>query len=202
MKSGSGATLRDVDDREYVDYVLSWGPLILGHAYPAVVKAISSAAARGSSFGAPTDAESDLAELIISMLPSIDRIRFVSSGTEATMSAARLARGFTHRPEDREVRRMLSRARRFVPDSGGVGRPHHRRPEFAGNYRRHGARYDRAALQRRRGGREGVRSQHGRDRGGRRRALRRKHGARPGAARLPAALARALHGTSRIARLR
>jgi glutamate-1-semialdehyde 2,1-aminomutase len=99
MKSGSGATLRDVDDREYIDYVLSWGPLILGHAYPAVVKAIASAASRGSSFGAPTEAESDLAELIISMLPAIDRIRFVSSGTEATMSAARLARGFTHRPK-------------------------------------------------------------------------------------------------------
>jgi glutamate-1-semialdehyde 2,1-aminomutase len=99
MKSGSGATLYDVDDREYIDYVLSWGPLILGHAYPAVVKAIASAASRGSSFGAPTEAESDLAELIVSMVPSIDRIRFVSSGTEATMSAARLARGFTRRPK-------------------------------------------------------------------------------------------------------
>jgi glutamate-1-semialdehyde 2,1-aminomutase len=99
MKSGSGATLRDLDDREYVDYVLSWGPLILGHAHPVVVKAISSAAARGSSFGTPTEAESDLAELIVSMVPAIDKIRFVSSGTEATMSAARLARGYTRRPK-------------------------------------------------------------------------------------------------------
>jgi glutamate-1-semialdehyde 2,1-aminomutase len=99
MKSGSGAILRDLDDHEYIDYVLSWGPLILGHAHPAVVKAIAAAAARGTSFGAPTEAESELAELVISMVPSIDRIRFVSSGTEATMSAIRLARGFTRRPK-------------------------------------------------------------------------------------------------------
>ena len=99
MKSGSGATLRDLDDREYVDYVLSWGPLILGHAHPAVVKAIAATAARGTSFGAPTEIETELAETIESMMPSIERLRFVSSGTEATMSAARLARGFTHRPK-------------------------------------------------------------------------------------------------------
>ena len=97
MKSGSGARMRDVDDREYLDYVLSWGPLILGHAHPNVVKAIAAAAARGSSFGAPTEAESELAELIVAMVPSIERIRFTSSGTEATMSAVRLARGFTKR---------------------------------------------------------------------------------------------------------
>src|SRR5580692_7513696 len=94
MKSGSGAILHDLDDHEYVDYVLSWGPLILGHAHPAVVKAISAAATRGSSFGTPTEAESDLAELVISMVPSIERIRFTSSGTEATMNAVRLARGY------------------------------------------------------------------------------------------------------------
>jgi glutamate-1-semialdehyde 2,1-aminomutase len=99
MKSGSGATLRDLDDHEYIDYVLSWGPLILGHAHPAVVKAVSSAAARGLSFGTPTEVETELAELILSMVPTIDRLRFVSSGTEATMSAVRLARGFTRRPK-------------------------------------------------------------------------------------------------------
>ena len=97
MKSGAGARMRSLDDREYLDYVLSWGPLILGHAHPNVVKAITTAAARGSSFGAPTEAESELAELIIAMVPSIERIRFTSSGTEATMSAVRLARGFTKR---------------------------------------------------------------------------------------------------------
>jgi len=97
MKSGSGATLTDVDGREYVDYVLSWGPLILGHAYPAVVKAIAAAAARGTSFGTPTEIETELAETIAGMMPSIERLRFVSSGTEATMSAIRLARGYTRR---------------------------------------------------------------------------------------------------------
>jgi glutamate-1-semialdehyde 2,1-aminomutase len=99
MKSGSGAVLHDLDDHEYIDYVLSWGPLMLGHAHPAVVKAIATAAARGVSFGTPTEAESELAELIISMVPGIERLRFVSSGTEATMSAVRLARGFTRRPK-------------------------------------------------------------------------------------------------------
>ena len=99
MKSGAGATLHDLDDHEYIDYVLSWGPLLLGHAHPAVVKAISTTAARGTSFGAPTEAETELGQLIVSMMPSIERIRFVSSGTEATMSAVRLARGYTHRPK-------------------------------------------------------------------------------------------------------
>ncbi|HEY8321914.1 MAG TPA: glutamate-1-semialdehyde 2,1-aminomutase [Candidatus Baltobacteraceae bacterium] len=97
MKSGAGARMRSLDDREYLDYVLSWGPLILGHAHPDVVKAITAAAARGSSFGTPTEAESELAELIVAMVPSIERVRFTSSGTEATMSAVRLARGFTGR---------------------------------------------------------------------------------------------------------
>ena len=97
MRSGSGATLTDVDGHEYIDYVLSWGPLILGHAHPAVVKAIQAAAARGSSFGTPTEAESELAELIVAMVPSVERVRFTSSGTEATMNAVRLARGYTHR---------------------------------------------------------------------------------------------------------
>ena len=97
MRSGNGATLTDVDGHEYLDYVLSWGPLILGHAHPAVVKAIQAAAARGSSFGAPTEAESELAELVVAMVPSVERVRFTSSGTEATMNAIRLARGYTHR---------------------------------------------------------------------------------------------------------
>jgi glutamate-1-semialdehyde 2,1-aminomutase len=97
MKSGSGAMICDVDGHEFIDYVLSWGPLILGHAHPAVVKAVQAAAARGSSFGTPTEAESELAELICAMVPSIERVRFTSSGTEATMNAIRLARGYTRR---------------------------------------------------------------------------------------------------------
>jgi glutamate-1-semialdehyde 2,1-aminomutase len=99
MKSGAGATLVDLDGHEYVDYVLSWGPLILGHAHPAVVKAIAAAAARGTSFGTPTEIETELAETITSMMPSIESVRFVSSGTETTMSAIRLARGYTRRPK-------------------------------------------------------------------------------------------------------
>jgi glutamate-1-semialdehyde 2,1-aminomutase len=97
MKSGSGAIVCDVDGHAYVDYVLSWGPLLLGHAHPAVTKAVTAAVARGSTFGAPTEAETELAELICSMMPGIERVRFTSSGTEAAMNAVRLARGYTRR---------------------------------------------------------------------------------------------------------
>ncbi|MBC5811380.1 MAG: glutamate-1-semialdehyde 2,1-aminomutase [Candidatus Eremiobacteraeota bacterium] len=97
MKSATGCTITDLDDNTYLDYVMSWGPLILGHAPPAVVKAVQAAATRGTSFGAPTEAETELAELVVSMVPSIDKVRFCSSGTEATMSALRLARAFTGR---------------------------------------------------------------------------------------------------------
>ena len=94
---GEGAWLEDVDGNRYVDLVLSWGPLILGHAHPAVVRAITEAAARGTTFGAPTEAEVRLAERIVAAFPSIEMVRFVSSGTEATMSAIRLARAATGR---------------------------------------------------------------------------------------------------------
>lgn len=94
---GAGAYLWDVDGNRYIDYVASWGPLILGHAHPAVIAAVEAAARRGTSFGAPTEAENSLAGLIIDAMPSIERVRLVSSGTEATMSAIRLARGFTGR---------------------------------------------------------------------------------------------------------
>jgi glutamate-1-semialdehyde 2,1-aminomutase len=95
--SAAGCRLTDLDGNEYIDYVMSWGPLILGHAYPAVIEAVTRAAARGTSYGAPTEAESELAELVVSMVPSVEKVRFCSSGTEATMSALRLARGFTGR---------------------------------------------------------------------------------------------------------
>ncbi len=97
VASGRGATVTDVDGREYLDYVQSYGPLILGHAHPAVVDAIRSAAPLGTSFGAPTEAEPALAERIIAAVPSIEMLRFVSSGTEAAMSAIRLARAATKR---------------------------------------------------------------------------------------------------------
>ena len=97
MASGKGAIITDVDGNDYIDYVLSWGPLILGHTHPEVVQAIGEQAARGASFGAPTLEENKLAKLVMERLPSIEMLRFVSSGTEATMSALRLARGFTGR---------------------------------------------------------------------------------------------------------
>ncbi|MBI1321278.1 MAG: glutamate-1-semialdehyde 2,1-aminomutase [Candidatus Hydrogenedens sp.] len=97
VRSGSGAWITDVDGNRYVDYVLSWGPLILGHAYPAVVEAVCVAMRAGSSFGIPTEAETLLARKIIQLVPSIEKVRLVNSGTEAAMSAIRLARGFTGR---------------------------------------------------------------------------------------------------------
>ena len=97
IKSGKGAEFTDLDGNTYIDYVMSWGPLVLGHAHPTVIAAINAAAANGTSFGAPTEAESELAELVIAMVPSVEKVRFCSSGTEATMSALRLARGFTKR---------------------------------------------------------------------------------------------------------
>jgi glutamate-1-semialdehyde 2,1-aminomutase len=97
IERGEGAFLWDVDGNRYIDYVGSWGPLILGHAYPPVVAAIEQAARRGTSFGAPTIAENELAELIVAAVPSIEKVRLVNSGTEATMSAIRLARGYTGR---------------------------------------------------------------------------------------------------------
>lgn len=92
-----GAFFWDADDKRYTDYIGSWGPAILGHAHPEVVKAVQAAAVHGLSFGAPTEAEIDIAEEICSLLPSVEQVRLVSSGTEATMSAIRLARGFTGR---------------------------------------------------------------------------------------------------------
>jgi len=98
LARGKGSRVWDVDGNAYIDYVLSWGPLILGHAEPRVLRAVRSAAARGTSFGAPTEAETQLAERIREALPSLERVRMVSSGTEAAMSALRLARAATGRP--------------------------------------------------------------------------------------------------------
>ena len=97
MVRGERARVTDADGNSYLDYVGSWGPLILGHAHPEVVAAVQCAAASGLSFGAPTEAEVEMAELLVALVPSMDMVRLVSSGTEATMSAIRLARGFTGR---------------------------------------------------------------------------------------------------------
>lgn len=97
IKKAKGAYLFDADDNQYIDYIASWGPLILGHAYEPVIKAIQEKVADGTSFGAPTELEIQMAELIKSMVPNVDLVRMVSSGTEACMSAIRLARGYTGR---------------------------------------------------------------------------------------------------------
>ena len=97
MKRGQGSRLYDEDNNEYIDYVCSWGPLILGHSHPQVVKALKTAVERGSSFGTPTELETTLAKMICAAIPSIEKVRLVNSGTEATMSAIRLARAFTGR---------------------------------------------------------------------------------------------------------
>lgn len=95
INRGAGSKIYDVDGNEFVDFVCSWGPMILGHNHPAVVEAVRASLENGTSFGAPTPLEVELAELVVEALPSVERVRFVNSGTEATMSAIRLARGFT-----------------------------------------------------------------------------------------------------------
>ena len=133
VEKGEGDRIRDADGNAYIDYVLSWGPLILGHAHPRVVRAIQDAAAQGTSFGAPTALETELAELVNAAYPSMELLRFVNSGTEATMSAIRLARGFTGRDvivkfegcyhghaDGLLVKAGSGGATLGVPDSGGV----------------------------------------------------------------------------------
>lgn len=97
IRSARGAKIYDSEGREFIDYVLSWGPAILGHAHPVVIEAIEAAARRGTSYGAPTEAETEMAQLIVKAFPAIEMVRMVSSGTEAVMSAIRLARGYTGR---------------------------------------------------------------------------------------------------------
>ena len=133
VEKGEGARIWDADGNAYIDYVLSWGPLILGHAHPRVVRAIQEAASQGTSFGAPTALETELAELVNAAYPSMELLRFVNSGTEATMSAIRLARGFTGRDvivkfegcyhghaDGLLVKAGSGGATLGVPDSGGV----------------------------------------------------------------------------------
>jgi glutamate-1-semialdehyde 2,1-aminomutase len=97
IERAQGAYLYDIDGHKLIDYIGSWGPMIVGHAHPAVVDAIREAAALGTSYGAPTERETELAQMVVDMVPSIEKVRFVNSGTEATMSAIRVARGFTGR---------------------------------------------------------------------------------------------------------
>src|SRR5574341_2413561 len=133
VASAQGAAITDVEGRTYLDYVGSWGPMIVGHAHPRVVAALQKAAERGTSYGAPTPQETELARLVVEAMPSLELLRFVSSGTEACMSALRVARGFTgrdgilkfegcyHGHADSLLVKAGSGAMTFgVPDSGGV----------------------------------------------------------------------------------
>ena len=97
IASAKGSHITDIDGNTYIDYVGSWGPMVLGHAHPAVISAIQKAAERSTSYGAPTLMETEIAELIHEVYPSIEKLRMVNSGTEATMSALRAARGYTGR---------------------------------------------------------------------------------------------------------
>ncbi|MBT6603303.1 MAG: aminotransferase class III-fold pyridoxal phosphate-dependent enzyme, partial [Nitrosomonadales bacterium] len=97
FKAGMGSRLIDENDKEYIDYINSWGPMIVGHAHPDIVQSVKDTADHSLSFGAPTSKELTMAELLVKLVPSIEQVRLVSSGTEATMSAIRVARGFTKR---------------------------------------------------------------------------------------------------------
>ena len=120
IRRASGAHIEDVDGNRFIDYVMSWGPLIHGHAPRGLVKALAAAARDGTSFGAPLRSKSSSANGSRELMPSIERVRFVNSGTEATMSAIRVAQGGYRARADRQVRRLLPRARRPVPGQGGL----------------------------------------------------------------------------------
>ena len=121
IADAEGCMLRDVDGKSYIDYVCSWGPMILGHADPRVTAAIEESARRGTSYGAPTEVEVDMAEIIVEMVPSIDMVRMVNSGTEATMSAVRLARGYTGRDKIIKFDGLLPRPCGQPAGGGGFG---------------------------------------------------------------------------------
>ena len=199
---GEGAYLVDVDGNRYLDWVLSWGPLIFGHADPETVEAVREAALRGTSFGAPTEAEVELAAEIADAVPSIEKVRLVSSGTEAAMSALRLARGFTKRD------RIIKFAGGYhghvdaLLASAGSGARDARDPVDARRADRRHGRHDRLPVQRRRGGRRGRAPLRRRPRRDHRRAGRREHGRRPAGRRLPRGAAAAVRRVRRAARLR
>ncbi len=138
LVTGEGAYVTDEDGNRYVDLVQSWGPLPLGHARPEILAAARGALQRGSTFGAPTRGEVGLAELIAEAVPSIQKVRLTSSGTEAAMSAVRLARGATGRSTHRQVRRSLPRSQRRPARRRGLGRRDARHPRLARRHRGRG----------------------------------------------------------------
>ena len=202
VAGADGPYLVDTDGRRYVDYVQSWGASILGHAHPAVVDAVQRAAAAGTSYGAPTEREVELAEAIAARVPSVDKVRLVSSGTEAAMTAVRLARGATGRPKILKFAGCYHGHVDALLVSAGSGVATLGLPGLRRRHRGHRRRHRRRALQRRGRARRGVRPLRHAAGGGDRRAGRRQHG--PGAARgrLPRRAAAALHRRRRAADLR
>ena len=135
VQRGAGAWVWDADGNSFIDYVSSWGPLIAGHAHPQVVAALKDAVERGTSYGAPTELEIELAGLINAALPAVELVRFVNSGTEATMSALRLARAFTGRDKIIKFDGLLPRPCGRPAGEGGIGRGY---PRTTGQSRRAG----------------------------------------------------------------
>ena len=199
MVSGHGPYVVDADGRDYVDLVCSWGPMILGHAHPEVVEAVQSAVSRGTSFGTPTEGEVALAEEIVARVEPVEQVRLVSSGTEATMSAIRLARGFTGRTKvvkfagcyHGHVDSLLAAAGSGVATLGSARHPR--------RHRRLGGRHGRPALQRPRRGGRGVPRPRRPDRVRHHRGRRRQHGRRPAAAGLQRRPGRAVPRSRRAA---
>ena len=153
VERGEGARIWDADGREYIDYVLSWGPLVLGHAPRVVLDARRRAMRRGTSFGIPTEAEVELAELVAERMPHVEMLRFVSSGTEATMSAIRLARAATGRDVILKFDGCYHGHARLVSRARGLRRRDARPPQFARRARRARGADGRRAVQRSRRGR-------------------------------------------------
>ena len=199
---GEGAYIETADGRRLADWVQSWGPLIFGHADPETVEAVREAALDGTSFGAPTEREVELAAEIADAVPSIEQVRLVSSGTEAAMSALRLARAVHAPRRGAQVRRRLPRPRRRVPRRGRLGPRDARHTGLAGRPERGRRRDGRRRLQRRRPrSRRGRAAQRG-SRGDLRRARRGEHGLHPAGAGVPRGAAHALRRLGRAARLR
>ena len=186
IAKAEGARVTDADGKSYIDYVGSWGPMILGHAHPAVVEAVTKAAARGTSYGAPCEAEVELAERVCRFVPSIEKVRFVSSGTEATMSALRVARGFTGRRKIVKFDGCYHGHADGLLVAAGSGVATLGLPGSQGRPRRDGGRHHRAALQRPAAPSKRPSSRHeARDRRGHRGARLRQHGLRGPASRVP-----------------
>ena len=199
IAEATGAYVTDLDGNRYIDYVGGYGPAILGHAHPAVVQAIAEAIGRGTCPGAPTEAETLLAEQICAAFPSVEKLRLTSSGTEAVMSAVRLARGATGRRQHRQVHRLLPRPRRRPAGLRRQRGGHAGHTEFGRRAHGRRGRHAGGTLQRPGGHGAGVRPVPRGDRRGAHRARGGQHGRRaagPGVSAGPAQAVRPVRGAA------